>query len=115
MINSEDNDRAIEALRRGELPERTDLLVGVLWAWRTSIDNDESHGRSVAAWMGVAGEIAKSPDLIATLLREHRATPDGRLCARCGRAGSGTPWIEWPCALAAVAMVAAKMRADRDA
>jgi hypothetical protein len=65
--------------------------------------------------MGVAGEIAKSPDLIATLLREHHPITNERLCARCGRAGSGNPWIKWPCALAAVAMVAAKMRSEWDA
>ena len=93
MINSED--------------EPTDLL----WAWRTAIDNNESHGRSVAAWMSIAGEIAKSPNLVATLLREHTATAEG-LCARCGRAGRGTPWLRWPCPLAAVALVADRMRAE---
>jgi hypothetical protein len=97
MINSDD--------------DRTDLL----WAWRTAVDNNESHTHSVAAWMSIAGEIAKSPDLVATLLREHVPTPDGGLCARCGRAGCGTPWLKWPCALAAVALVADRMRADREA
>ena len=94
--------------------DRSDLPVGVLWAWRRSIDNNESHARSVAAWMDVAGEISKSPDLVATLLWEHVPTPDGKLCVRCGRAGRGTPWLKWPCALAAVALVADRMRADRE-
>ena len=88
-----------------------DESTALLWAWRTAIGNNESHGRSVAAWMSIAGEIARSPDLVATLLREHTATADG-LCARCGRAGRGTPWLRWPCALAAVAVVADRMRAD---
>ena len=96
MINSDD--------------ARTDLL----WAWRTSIDDNDTHSRNVSAWMRIAGEVAKSPDLIATLLREHVPTPDGELCVRCGRAGRGTPWLRWPCALAAVALVADRMRTERD-
>jgi hypothetical protein len=63
--------------------------------------------------MSIAGELSRSPDLVATLLQEHTATTEG-LCVRCGRAGRGTPWLRWPCALAPVALVADRMHTDRD-
>jgi hypothetical protein len=70
--------------------ESTDLS----WAWRTAIDNDESHTRSVAAWMSIAGEISKSPDLVETLLRESvgrsslKPPMESHGCAHCARCSS---------------------------
>jgi hypothetical protein len=52
------------------------------------------------------------PDVISALLRDHTADERG-LCRECGRAGTGTPHVEWPCPLARIAESAAHLRAGK--
>jgi hypothetical protein len=51
---------------------------------------------------GIAGQLARMPDVVARLLAEH--VPDGRgRCCGCGFPGTGTPYIPSPCDLWLVA------------
>lgn len=77
MVTERDD---IVASRHDRINSADDDRADLLWAWRTAIDNNESHGRSVAACLSIAGEICKSPDLVATLLRSRASAVSGIVC-----------------------------------
>jgi hypothetical protein len=61
-------------------------------------------------WRAFAAVLATMPDVIERLAAEHTPTPDGRWCTACTTPGRGTPQARWPCALAALAAEAARLR-----
>lgn len=69
-----------------------------------TIDRD-----SAAEFQRLAGVLAVMPQSIARLLAEHTPDGDGN-CRRCGRPGYGTPIVEHPCAVAALALAALAVR-----
>jgi hypothetical protein len=69
-----------------------------------TVDDD-----SAAEFQRVAEALAHMPALIARLLAEHAPDGDGN-CRKCGRPGYGTPVVEHPCALAALAFAALAVR-----
>jgi hypothetical protein len=69
-----------------------------------TVDND-----SAAEFQRIAEVLATMPDSIVALLGEH--TPDGDgYCRRCGRPGYGTPVVQYPCPVAALALTALTVR-----
>lgn len=64
---------------------------------------------SAAEFQRLAEGLAHMPAVIASLLAQH--TPDGDgLCRTCGRPGYGTPELEHPCPVAALALMALAIR-----
>ena len=62
---------------------------------------------------GIAGQLARMPDVVARLLAEHVPDRKGR-CRGCGFPGTGTPHVPAPCALWLVAEAASRIgRHDR--
>jgi hypothetical protein len=61
-------------------------------------------------WRAFAAVLATMPEVIERLAAEHTPTPDGRWCTACTTPGRGTPQAHWPCALAALAAEAARLR-----
>ncbi len=53
-------------------------------------------------WHAFAAELGTMPDVIERLSAIHRPTVDGRLCRGCTAAGRGTPYLPWPCPIAAL-------------
>jgi hypothetical protein len=47
---------------------------------------------------GVVAQLARMPDVVARLLREHVPDRKGR-CRGCGFPGTGTPYVRSPCGL----------------
>jgi hypothetical protein len=69
-----------------------------------TVDND-----SAAEFQRIAEVLARMPESIVALLGEH--TPDGDgYCRRCGRPGYGTPAVQHPCPVAALALTALAVR-----
>jgi hypothetical protein len=63
---------------------------------------------------GIAGQLARMPDVVARLLAEHVPDRKGR-CRGCGLPGTGTPHVPAPCALWLVAEAASRIgRLDQD-
>jgi hypothetical protein len=70
----------------------------------TTVDAD-----SAAAFQRLADALASMPAVIGRLLADH--TPDGDgYCRTCGRPGYGTPVVEHPCPVAALALTALAVR-----
>lgn len=57
---------------------------------------------------GIAGQLARMPDVVARLLAEHVPDRKGR-CRGCGFPGTGTPHVPAPCALWLVAEAASRI------
>jgi hypothetical protein len=57
---------------------------------------------------GIAGQLARMPDVVARLLAEHVPDRKGR-CRGCGFPGTGTPHVPSPCALWLVAEAASRI------
>lgn len=57
---------------------------------------------------GIAGQLARMPDVVARLLAEHVPDRKGR-CRGCGFPGTGSPYIPSPCGLWFVADAARRI------
>jgi hypothetical protein len=53
--------------------------------------------------------IAGMPEVVANLLRDHRPDRHGK-CNACGLPGTGTPYLDWACALYTIADRALNIR-----
>jgi hypothetical protein len=57
----------------------------------------------------VADQLALMPETIARLIVEHTPNGDG-YCRKCTRPGYGTPVVQHPCSVAALAIAALDVR-----
>jgi hypothetical protein len=69
-----------------------------------TVDND-----SAAEFQRIAEVLATMPESIVALLGEHTPDGDGN-CRTCGRPGYGTPVVQHPCPVAALALTALTVR-----
>ena len=69
-----------------------------------TVDND-----SAAEFQRLAEVLATMPESIVALLGEHTSDGEG-YCRRCGRPGYGTPVVQHPCPVAALALTALTVR-----
>lgn len=56
-------------------------------------------------WISFVAELATMPDVTTRLLAAHTDDGKGR-CRACTTPGRGTPAVRWPCAPAALAIMA---------
>jgi hypothetical protein len=56
----------------------------------------------------VAAQLARMPQVVENLLAEHVPDASGR-CRACGRPGTGSAHLAWPCALWTVADTARRL------
>jgi hypothetical protein len=63
-------------------------------------------------WIQFAIALAGMPDVVSRIQDAHRDDGAGR-CQACTTPGRGTPNAAWPCALAAVAVLAAELAVER--
>lgn len=59
-------------------------------------------------WIRFAAALAAMPGVVDRLLGAHRDDGSGR-CRACTTPGRGTPSTAWPCGIAAVAGLAARL------
>lgn len=60
-------------------------------------------------WFQLVAQVAKMPEVIVSLLAEHRPDSDGR-CVACTQGGRGSPLVKFPCTLYALASAAQMLR-----
>jgi hypothetical protein len=63
-------------------------------------------------WIRFATALAGMPDVVERLLDAHQDDGTGR-CRACTTPGRGTPKTVWPCGIAAIAGIAARLAAER--
>jgi hypothetical protein len=69
---------------------------------QSAMNTGHVHTTATERWHAFAAELGTMPDVIERLSAIHRPTVDGRLCRGCTAAGRGTPYLPWPCPIAAL-------------
>ena len=77
---------------------------------RTAMERVDPHG-AAHSFEVAALFIAAQPGGVDRLLSEHRPDEHG-LCRGCTRPGTGVPHMQWPCSVARLAQVAARLRSE---